>query len=139
MTTLGTYDLLLFDGDCGVCSKSAEIARRIARRSGYQVEPYQRYSEEELAPLGLDYARCSKRVKAITRHGRVLSGAFAVNHFCWRHPAWAIIPIVIYLLPPLLLAELILYDIVAYNRQRISRWLGLTACAIPGRPIQKEG
>src|SRR5690349_16131207 len=28
MNVLGTYDLLLFDGDCGICTRSAELAKK---------------------------------------------------------------------------------------------------------------
>lgn len=130
MNALGTYDLLLFDGDCGICSRSAEIAKRIARRSGYQVEPYQRIPEEDLKRFGIDYEKCSRRIYAITRDGKAYGGAFGLNHFCWRHFPWTILPLIIYLLPPLLVVEIILYKIVAKNRHTISRWLGLDACLI---------
>ena len=130
MSTLDTYDLLLFDGDCGICTRSAELAKKIARGGGYEVLPYQMVPEEDLKRFGVDYGKCSRRIYSITRNGRAWGGAFALNHFCWRHFPWTILPIVIYLLPPLLLAEIILYKIVARNRHTISRWFGLNACAI---------
>ena len=130
MDTLGTYDLLLFDGDCGICTKSAEFAGKIAARHGgrYRVRPYQAIPEQELRSFGTDYGKCSRRIHSITRNGRVYAGAFSVNHFCWRHFPWTLIPLTIYLLPPLLLAEIGLYALVARYRQHISRMLGLTAC-----------
>lgn len=130
---LGTYDVLLFDGDCGICTKSAEFAARIARRSGYVVAPYQAFDEEQLRAFETDYERCARRIHSITRDGRVYRGAFSVNHFLWRHLRWRIIPLTIYLLAPLVLVEILAYAIIADNRQRISRWLGLTACAVPSR------
>ncbi len=128
--TLGSYDLLLFDGDCGICSAAADLATTIARHSGYVVQPYQAFPEEELRRWGIDYEACSRKIHSITRDGKVYAGAFSVNHFCWRHPRWRIIPLAIYLLPPLLLAEIGLYALVARNRTRISGWLGLNACII---------
>ncbi len=136
MDRLGTYDILLFDGDCGICTASAEHAEKIAQRRGgtYRVAPYQAIPEEDLRRFGTDYERCARKIHSITRDGRVYAGAFSVNHFCWRHFPWTLIPLVLYLLPPLLLAEIGLYAIVARNRHRISGWLGLNACAIRPAP-----
>ncbi|HVZ37990.1 MAG TPA: DCC1-like thiol-disulfide oxidoreductase family protein [Candidatus Kapabacteria bacterium] len=128
---LGSQDVLLFDGDCGICTKSAELARRIARNGTYAVHPYQMFTEEELQAFGINYELCARRIHTITQRGRVYGGAFSLNHFCWRHFPWSMLPVIIYLLPPLLAAEIGLYAVVAHNRQRISRWLGLTACAVP--------
>ncbi len=130
---LGTYDVLLFDGDCGICTKSAELAQRIAARSGYQVRPYQAIPESELIRLGTSYERCGHRIHSVTRDGRVYRGAFSVNHFLWRHMPWRLIPLMLYILFPLVLLEVGLYALIAANRLRISRWFGLTACAIPKR------
>ncbi len=132
MEALGTYDILLFDGDCGICSKSAELARKIAARraGGYRVAPYQSVPEEELRRFGTDYRKCSRKIHSITRQGRVYAGAFSVNHFCWRHFPWTLIPLAIYLIPPILLAEIGAYALVARYRYHISRMLGLTACSI---------
>lgn len=135
MNGLGTYDLLLFDGDCGICTKSAEFAQKIAARRGgaYRVEPYQAVPEEQLRAFGTDYEKCSRKIHSITRDGRVYAGAFSVNHFLWRHVPWMLIPLIIYLLFPVLLVEIGAYAIVAHNRHRISRWLGMNACAIGKR------
>lgn len=121
---------LLFDGDCGICTRAAEIARRIDRDSRFIVEPYQAFDERELARFGLNYETCSKAVQVITQRGRVHSGAFGVNYFLWRQFPWSLLVIVIYALPILLLLELIVYRMIADNRHRISAWLGLTACAV---------
>jgi predicted DCC family thiol-disulfide oxidoreductase YuxK len=138
MNDLGTYDILLFDGDCGICSKSAEYGAKIAGKRGgaYRVEPFQSIPEEDLRRFGTDYEKCSRKIHSITRDGRVYAGAFSVNHFCWRHFPWTLIPLVIYLLPPLLLIEIGLYAVVARHRHRISAMLGLNACAI--RPVQNS-
>lgn len=121
---------MLFDGDCGICTWSSERARRIARKSGYRVEPYFAFSEEELAQVGLNYESCTVELKVITGKGHVLGGAFAVNHFLWKHPPFSIIPLIVTVIFPLLLLEIVLYKVVARNRHHISRRLGMTACAI---------
>jgi len=118
-------DYLLFDGDCGVCSWSAEVVKRMDRGRGFVVEPYQAFDESELARFGIDYEKCSRAVQVISRKGRVYAGAFGVNYFLWRRFPWSLAVLLIYAIPPLLLLEVIGYRIVADNRHRISRWFGL--------------
>jgi predicted DCC family thiol-disulfide oxidoreductase YuxK len=126
----GTHGYFLFDGDCGICTKSAEVSRWIDRRKRWIVEPYQLFPESELARYGLSYELCARKVRLIAPSGRAYGGAFAVNRFLLGHFPWMVIPIVIYLLPPVLLLEVIGYAVVARNRHHISRWLGMNACLI---------
>jgi predicted DCC family thiol-disulfide oxidoreductase YuxK len=133
MIELGTQDILLFDGDCGICSAAAGFGKKIARNGRYVIEPYQMFSEEQLGRFGIDHEACSRKIHTITRDGRVYAGAFSVNHFLWRHFPWTIIPLTIYLLPILIPLEIGAYALVARNRRTISGWLGLNACAIPQR------
>src|SRR2546428_1387757 len=94
-------DYLLFDGDCGVCSWSAEVAKRMDRGRGFIIEPYQAFDESELARFGIDYEKCSRALQVITRKGRVYAGAFGVNYFLWRRVPRAVGGLVFYALPPL--------------------------------------
>jgi predicted DCC family thiol-disulfide oxidoreductase YuxK len=126
----GDHAYLLFDGDCGVCSRSAELARSIDRRGQWIIEPYQRFDESELKRFGLNNRLCSEKVRVIAPSGRAYGGAFAVNRFLLDYFPWMLIPIAIYILPPVLLAEIIAYAIVARNRHHISRWLGMNACLV---------
>jgi predicted DCC family thiol-disulfide oxidoreductase YuxK len=121
---------LLFDGDCGVCSWSAEIAKRMDRDLGFIIEPYQMFDENELMRFGINYEKCSRALQVITRKGRVYGGAFGVNYFLWRRFPWSLAVFLIYAIPVLLLFEVIGYRIVAENRHRISRWFGMRACLI---------
>jgi len=123
-------DYLLFDGDCGVCSWSAEVAKRMDRGREFVVEPYQAFDETELMRFGIDYEKCSRALRVVTRKGRVYAGAFAVNYFLWWRFPWSLAVFLIYALPALLLLEVIGYRIVAENRHRISRWFGMQACLI---------
>ncbi|HKQ74224.1 MAG TPA: DUF393 domain-containing protein [Blastocatellia bacterium] len=123
-------DHLLFDGDCGVCSRSAEVARKMDRDHQFVIEPYQMFDESELMRFGIDYKKCSRALQVITRKSRVYAGAFGVNYFLWRRFPWALAVFLIYAIPVLLLLEVIGYRIVADNRHRISRWFGLEACLI---------
>lgn len=121
-------DYLLFDGDCGICTWCSELAKRM--NSQFIVQPYLMFDEAELQQFGIDYESCTKELKVITRRGRVYGGAFGVNCFLWRKPAFKPLVILLYAIPPLLLLEVIGYKIVAINRHRISAWFGLKACAL---------
>ncbi len=142
---------LLFDGDCGICTWLAQRAERLDRRCA--VMPYQDLDPVLLQPFGISPADCAERLyllepwpprktgaptggagdhpagtpaDAQRLHAR--GGAFAVNAFLLRCRFWAILPVVLYLLPPLLLLEIVAYRWVARNRSWISRRLGLEAC-----------
>ncbi len=121
---------LLFDGDCGICTRSVEFARRIDRAGRFVIAPYRSFSEADLAVYGISYDDCDRALQVITRKGRVYRGAFGVNYFLWRILPWSILVLLIYAVPILLIFELIGYRLVANNRHRISQWLGLTACKI---------
>ena len=92
------------------------------------VEPYQRVPEPEMQRYGISYADCARRLRVITRAGKVRSGAFAVNHFFIHYFPWRLLVILLYVVPPLLLLEMLTYELVAKNRTRLSRLLGMKAC-----------
>lgn len=121
---------LLFDGDCGVCTWSSEVIKGMDRDRAFMIEPYQLYSESELARYGIDYARCDRALQVITEKERVYAGALGVNYFLWRTFPWALLVILIYALPIFFLLELIGYRLIANNRSRISSWFGMNACAL---------
>ncbi len=123
-------DYLLFDGDCGICTWSSELAKRMDAKSQFTIEPYQMFTESELLKFGISYENCSKKLQVLTRRGRVYAGAFGVNYFLWQRPVFRLLIILIYALPLLLLFELIGYRVVAANRHRISAWVGLKACTL---------
>lgn len=123
-------DYLLFDGDCGICTWSSELAKRMDTKSQFTIEPYQMFAESELLKFGLGYEQCSRKLQVLTRRGKVYAGAIGVNYFLWQRPVFRLLVILIYALPLLLLFELIGYRLVAENRHRISGWFGLKACAL---------
>jgi predicted DCC family thiol-disulfide oxidoreductase YuxK len=127
---LDRHSYLLFDGDCGICTYLSGIAGGIDKRDEFEIVPYQSIPETELAKFGISYDGCTKRIYVISRTGRVHPGAFGVNSFLIHYLPWSIAVILLYLLPPLLLAELIVYRLVANNRHHISRWFGLKACTL---------
>jgi predicted DCC family thiol-disulfide oxidoreductase YuxK len=127
---VGSHDYMLFDGDCGICSYSAEVARRMDREGRFVIEPYQSFPEAGLEKFGISYADCNKRMYVISRRGRVYGGAFGVNYFLFQRLPWSLLVALIYVLPILLLLEIIGYALVAKNRHTLSRWFGLKACLL---------
>jgi len=125
-------DYLLFDGDCGICTWSSEIVKRMDHQRQFIVEPYQAFGEIELSRFGISYEQCTKKLQVITRKGSVHAGALGVNYFLWKQFPWTLLVIVIYALPILLVFELIGYRLIADNRHRISTWFGMTACKLKG-------
>jgi predicted DCC family thiol-disulfide oxidoreductase YuxK len=121
---------MLFDGDCGICSYSAEVAGRMDRKGRFVIEPYQAVPEADLEKFGISYADCNKRMYVISRRGRLYGGAFGINYFLFQKLPWSPVVILIYVLPVLLLLEIMGYALVAKNRHRISRWFGLKACLL---------
>jgi predicted DCC family thiol-disulfide oxidoreductase YuxK len=130
LTIKANQDYLLFDGDCGICTWSSEIAKRMDGGRHFIVEPYQMFDEGELMRLGIGYDQCTKKLQVITHKGKVHQGALGVNYFLWKQFPWTLLVILIYALPVLLLLELIGYRLIADNRHRISAWFGMTACKL---------
>lgn len=128
--------ILLFDGDCGVCTRLMETARNLDKKGLFALKPFQAFDERELARHGLSYDDCRRKLQVITEGGRVYGGAFGVNFFCWQYWPWKIFVLLIYLLPPLLLCEIVGYALFARYRRQISQWLGLTACALPSPKVR---
>ncbi|CAB4547042.1 MAG: DUF393 domain-containing protein [Actinobacteria bacterium] len=66
--------VLLFDGDCGFCTSSVGVLRRLVRRLP-AVVPYQ---FTELDGLGVTAEQCAEAVQWVGADGRVASGHLAV-------------------------------------------------------------
>ena len=128
MIQLGQRGYMLFDGDCGICTWFADLAMRMDVQRFFYVEPYQRVAESEIQAFGIRHADCARRLQLITRRGKVHSGAFAVNNFLVHYFPWKLFVLLLYVVPPLLFLEIIGYELVAKNRTRLSRWLGMKAC-----------
>jgi len=123
-------DYLLFDGDCGICQYLAGKAGEMDVDQRFIIEPYQTFPEDELKKAGITPQQCERALQVITRKGRVYQGAFGINYFLWQRFLWSLLVVLIYAVPVLLLFEIIGYRLVANNRHRLSRWLGMKACSI---------
>ena len=135
MIELEKHHYLLFDGDCGICTSFAGVARGMDQKRRFVIEPYQNYPEDELGKWGVTYVACAHQMQAISQAGRVYSGAFAFNFFLYHQFPWSLLLVPIYLIPIFLVLEIGGYALVARNRHRISRWLGLKACLSGVKPV----
>jgi predicted DCC family thiol-disulfide oxidoreductase YuxK len=125
---------LLFDGDCGICSWSAQEVQKMDRRGLFVIQPYQDIPEAELLKFGITREQCNQKIQVIARgehvYRRVYQGAFGINYFLWQYWPWKLLVIFIYAVPIVLGAELLIYAWVARNRDRLSKRLGLNACLL---------
>jgi predicted DCC family thiol-disulfide oxidoreductase YuxK len=130
MIEIGKYDYMLFDGDCGICTSFSAFAKKVDTKKYFLIEPYQKFPEEALIPLGTSHEQCARKIHVITRSGHVYTGAFALNYFFIKYLPWSLLVVSAYVMPVLLLFEIIGYAIVAKNRYHLSRWFGLKSCAM---------
>ena len=115
---------MIYDGDCNVCQALKRGIERRDRRDRLEFVPFQEADLEALAP-GLDREMASHSVYLVRPDGRRFRGARAVFEALKRLPgAWGLAGR-IWAFPPLSLLAEPFYRLVARNRDRISRWLGL--------------
>ena len=118
---------LVFDGDCGFCTRSADVARRVLP-ADCAVVPWQRV---DLAAVGTTAARAQQEVLWVPRTGDVVGGARAVAAALRAAGrGWALLGRLLQLAPVSRLADVV-YRLVAANRMRLPG--GTAACALPPR------
>lgn len=117
--------VLLFDGDCAFCTRTAEIIRTQIPASG-TVEPWQ---FADLAALGTTQAQAEHEVVWIGRDGRVYGGAQAIAHLLIDAGRWWVVLGWTLRIPPFRWIAHLLYRLVAVNRHRLPG--GTPACALP--------
>jgi len=117
--------LVVFDGDCGFCTRSVEFGRRRIRRMPPAV-PYQR---ADLAALGLSEEACRTAVQFVTPDGRSLAGERAVAALLRSAgPPWSPLGVAL-ALPGIRALAGVAYRWVARNRFRLPG--ASDACALP--------
>lgn len=109
---------LVYDGDCGLCERSADMARR--RTRNVTVRDHRSH--------GLD----SIDAVIYLADGREYTGAPAVARLLadFDGRAWRLAGRVI-ALPLVRILAAAVYAVVARNRRRLSRLFGLRACGLP--------
>ncbi len=106
---------LVFDGDCGFCTRSAAVARRLLP-AGCAVVPWQ---GADLAAVGTTAARAQREVLWVPRTGEVVGGARAVAAALRAAGSgWAVLGRLLQVPPVGLLADVV-YRVVAANRMRL--------------------
>lgn len=122
-------DLLIFDGDCGICTFSSELVQRHSADSFLEIKPFQVLKLSELHP-DLNEEKTSKSLFLLTNDGKLYNRSKGVFETMKRmrgfyKPLGYILsnPIVVFIANPI-------YDWVARNRAKISIKFGLNACNI---------
>ena len=134
--TLADPATMLFDGDCGICSRSAAWIARRAPASGLRVLPLQAVREAAEPELA---SRLQGRDLAVTLHlvhgdGRVVTGAAAVIAAARAVPRWGGLARLADNRPGRTLLEPA-YRAVARNRHAVGRAFGIEGvCAAPRAP-----
>jgi predicted DCC family thiol-disulfide oxidoreductase YuxK len=130
---------VLYDGLCGICQRSVEIAKRLDREKALTFVPYLDVEIDVLQQVGLSRDKCATHLRVVTPGEDIFTGAFAVNFIAFRLGLLRLLVGLIYLVPPILVLEVILYEIVSRNRQELSQKLGLAVCNVPARPNVSRG
>lgn len=122
-------DLLIFDGDCGICTYSSELVQKNSASQTLEVKPFQVLNLSELHP-SLNEDKTSKSLYLLTSEGKLYNRSKGVFEIMKRmkgfyKPFGYILsnPIIVFLANPI-------YDWVAKNRTKISIKFGLNACNI---------
>ena len=122
--------LFLFDGDCGLCQWASEKLQKINQQKKVNFLSYQSFSDKELESYGLNKDQCHQALQWIGANKKVYSGPHAINRFLWEYWPWKVFVFYSYCFFPLILFEILIYPLIAKNRQKISKLLGLNACKI---------
>ncbi|MDI2132698.1 thiol-disulfide oxidoreductase DCC family protein [Yinghuangia seranimata] len=120
-----TRPVLVFDGDCGFCTKSVEVMERYIAPD-IEVTAWQFADLEE---LGITAERAMHEVLWVTSTGDVYGGAEAVaKMLAYKRGAWSV-PGAVLQLPPVNLVAAKAYRLIADNRYKLPG--GTPACAMP--------
>ena len=124
---------LVFDGDCGFCTRCVALVPKSVRRTT-NVVPYQR---ADLVALGLTTAECAEAVQWVGDDGSRGRGHAAIGRLLQSGDlAWRVVGTLL-LLPPVSWLAAAVYRLVAANRMRLPG--GTPACAVPAPkdPVHK--
>lgn len=122
-------DLLIFDGDCGICTYSSEFVLKHSIDNSIDVKPYQILNLKDLHNV-LSEERTSKSLFLLTKDGKLYNRSKGVFETMKRmrgiYKALGYIlsnPVIVFIANPI-------YDWVSRNRTKISIKFGLNACNI---------
>jgi predicted DCC family thiol-disulfide oxidoreductase YuxK len=117
--------VLVYDGDCGVCTRLARFTERRLRPDA-DITAWQ---HADLPALGLTPEQCDEALQYVEPSGRVSSAQVAVarlllDSVLWARPLGAVL-----LLPGIRQLGGVVYRWVAANRHRLPG--GTPACSLP--------
>ncbi|UGQ10645.1 DUF393 domain-containing protein [Yinghuangia sp. ASG 101] len=119
-----TRPVLVFDGDCGFCTKSVEL---VERRIDPDVE-ITAWQFADLDELGVTRERAMHEVLLVTPTGEVHGGAKAfAKLLAYRRGVWSV-PGAVLQIPPVDVIAAWVYRLIADNRYRLPG--GTPACAM---------
>ncbi|GAB3112313.1 hypothetical protein GCM10027055_14980 [Janibacter alkaliphilus] len=128
--------VLVFDGDCGMCTRAASLVERRFRPEPerFDVAPSQAL---DLDALGLTQAECDEALQWVATDGSIASGHAAVARmlrasYPWARPLGALLTA-----PVLDRVAALAYRWVARNRHIFPG--GTPACAVPGSTTDPAG
>ena len=123
-------DIVIFDGDCGVCSALKNWAQKLDTAGRLHFVAYQAANLGEIAP-GLAPQMASQALYFVRRDGVRFRGARAIFETLRRLPGvWGVWG-AIGSFPPLSLLAEPFYRLFARYRGHVSRQLGLDLCQLP--------
>lgn len=127
--------VLVFDGDCGMCTRSADVLRRRLRRcpEDYDITPGQRL---DLAALGLTEQQCEEALQWVAADGSIRSGHEAIAAVLQCSAPWARPIGHVLVAPGIRPVAALAYRWVAEHRQIFPG--GTPACALPDPTQQGE-
>ncbi len=121
---------VIYDGDCGVCSRLVLWAEARDSAGRLRFVPNQSADLAAIAP-GLTHEQAAAAAYAVRPDGTRYRGARAIFETLRRVPGfWGVVGW-IGALPPLSLLAEPFYRVIAHHRGRISAWLGLAQCRVP--------
>ena len=119
---------VLYDADCGICTHTARLLTRLDSRHKLRLVALQAAA----LPGMPAHDSLEEALHAVDAHGRWTLGVDAAVQIARRVPLlWPLGAVARLPLATPILG--MLYTIVARNRQRLSRLLGLQVCRVPRR------
>ncbi|WP_461026330.1 thiol-disulfide oxidoreductase DCC family protein [Streptomyces sparsus] len=120
--------VLIYDGDCGFCTRTITMLLADPRRPMMNVQTWQEIGIEQ---FGISEQRATREMLWVHRDGRVAGGALAFAELFrhWGGP-WRV-PDILLRIPPTRWIAAAVYRAVANNRHRMPG--GTTACTAPQR------
>jgi predicted DCC family thiol-disulfide oxidoreductase YuxK len=119
--------VVIFDGDCGICTTLAGVIETRLRPPG-AVQPWQRL---DLTAYGLTDLQCTEALQYVAADGTVYAAERAVAQLLRASRPWARPAGVVLELPGVRWVAGVVYRWVARNRSRLPG--GTPACAVPAR------